>query len=84
MLVACVDLPVTNGSHYSGQKIVPYFGSCALAIMADGTQSVLVAGTAYVYKRSDAVVVHAVEPDGVCPIASVRTTHGTGAAIVAP
>lgn len=72
----CADAPGLSPNHYSGSVTLPYFGSCALTLFAEGIHSSVVAGTAYTVLWSNGTAkALTLQPNSPCPISSA---HGTG------
>jgi hypothetical protein len=75
----CPDLPGLTPRNYASSITVPYFGSCLVAFIAEGGQSVVVGGTVYAfYRGSDAKAV-LLQPDRPC---DTTTAHGTGVRVI--
>lgn len=71
----CADAPgLAPRTVYTGSVTAGYFGSCAVALIAEGGQSVIVGGTLYAFVRNNDAKVAIMQPNNACPIASA---HGT-------
>ena len=79
----CADVPgVLTPSHYANNTLTfPYFGSCALAFIAEGSGSQIVGGTLYFFVIGTTAKVEVLVPNNVCPISSAR---GTGVLVSVP
>jgi hypothetical protein len=79
---SCPDAPGLTPRTYSGSVTTTYFGSCAIAFLGNGGDSVIVGGTAYTFVRGTVQVLGQIlQPSGACPIATAR---GTGVLVSVP
>jgi len=58
-----------------------YFGSCAAAILTEGTQTVVIGGSVYVIAGLNLAKAEVLTPDGTC-LTSISTAHGTGVSML--
>jgi hypothetical protein len=78
----CPDLPGLNGGQNGNTytySYFGYFGSCAFAILTEGTESVVIGGTVYLEIYVGGIEkVEVMTPNQACPVASA---HGTGVVV---
>lgn len=84
--VQCPDLPGHPGDQYEGATTgIGYFGSCAAAILTEGTRTLLVGGMVYVFLAGHGSKVLVLQPSQPCaPGAVIPSAHGTGVEVAYP
>ena len=83
--VQCPDLPGHPGDHYTGQSTAEYAGSCVYAIFTEGTRTVLIGSTVYLYLAGHGSKALLLQPEAQCaPGAEIGSAHGTGVEVAYP